>query len=43
MVENLLEVLTKRRSQVFYSHYITNAVDESISSVAMSNIVNQLG
>ena len=29
--------------QLIDVHYITNAVDESISSVAMSNIVNQLG
>ena len=36
--ENLLKILTKRRSLD-----VTNAVGESISSVTMWNIVNQLG
>ena len=47
MVESLLEILTKRRSQVFYKpvdvHSVTNAIGESISSITMWNIVNQLG
>ena len=47
MGENLLEILTKRRSQEFYNsldvHYVTGAVGESISSVTMWNFVNQLG
>ena len=45
MVENLLEIKTKRRSQAFHNSVtnVTNAVSESISSVTMWNIVNQLG
>ena len=47
MVESVLEVLTKRRSQTFYKnidiHSVTNAIGESISSISMWNIVNQLG
>ena len=39
MVESLLEILTKRRSQIFHS--VTN-VGESVSSITMYNIVNQL-
>ena len=47
-MENLLEILTKRRSQVFYNSLYRcplcdNAVGESISSVTMWNIVNELG
>ena len=47
LVESLLEILTKRRSQTFYKpiylHPMTNAVGESISSISKWNIVNQLG
>ena len=48
MMDNLLEILTKRKSQAFYSSLYRcplaiNAVGESISSVTMWNIVNQLG
>ena len=48
MVENLLKILTERRSLAFFNslyryHYVTNAGGESISSVTMWNIVNQLG
>ena len=39
MVESLLEILTKRRSQIFHS--VTD-VGESVSSITMYNIVNQL-
>ena len=45
-MESLLEILTKRRSQTFYKpvdvHFVTNVVGESISSISMWNIVNQL-
>ena len=46
MVENLLEILSKRRSQMFYKpiddvHSVTDVADESISSISMWNIVNQ--
>ena len=47
MVEKLLEILARRRSQTFYKpadvHFVTNVVGESIFSITMSNIVNQLG
>ena len=47
MVENLLEILPKRRSQTFYKpvdvHYVTNALGESTSSINIWDIVNQLG
>ena len=37
IVENLLEILTKRKSQTFYNpiyvDFVTNVVGESISSV----------
>ena len=46
-VESLPEILTKRRSQAFYKsvdvHSLTNANGESISSISIWNIVNQLG
>ena len=46
MVESLLEILTKRRSQTFYKpvdvHSVTNAIGQSISSKGIWNIVNQL-
>ena len=38
MVESLLEILTKRRSQVFYKpvdvHSVTNAIGEFTSSIS---------
>ena len=41
------KVLTKRRSQMFYKHIdihsVKNTIGESISSISMWNIVNQLG
>ena len=44
LVENLLEMLPKRRSQKFYKpvdvHSVTNAIGESISSISIWNIVN---
>ena len=47
MVDILLEILTKRRSQTFFKpvdvHYVTNAMGESISSISIWNIMNQLG
>ena len=47
MVESLLETLTKRRSQAFCKltddHSVTNAFDESFSSMNMWNIVKLLG
>ena len=47
MVESLLEILTKRRSQTFYkpidAHSMTDFVSESISAISIWNIVNQLG
>ena len=47
MVESLREILTKRRSQTFYKpvdvQSVTNAICESISSIRIWNIVNQLG
>ena len=46
MVESLLEILTEERSQTFYKptdiHSTINVVGESISSISMRNIVNQL-
>ena len=46
MVENVPEILTKRRSQKFYKlidvFFVTNVVGESISSITMWSIVNQL-
>ena len=46
MLESLLAMLTKRRSQAFCKvtdvHYVTNVVAERIYSVRMWNIVNQL-
>ena len=45
MVENLLEILSKRRNQVFYKHVdihsVTYVLGESILSISMWNIVNQ--
>ena len=47
MVKSLLEILTKRRSQTFYKpidvHPMENIVGESISSITIWNIVNQVG
>ena len=47
MVEGLLEILTKGRSQMFCQpvdvHCVANAVDESISLISNWNIVNPLG
>ena len=47
MVESLLEIITKRRSQAFCKpvdvHSVTNAIGESISSISIWNILNQLG
>ena len=47
MVESLLEILTRGRSQTFYKSVdvpsVTNTVGESISSISIWNIVNQLG
>ena len=47
MVESLPETLPKGRSQAFYEpvdvHSVTNAIGESISSISIWNIVNQLG
>ena len=47
MVESLLEILTKRKSQTFYKtvdvHFVTNAKGKNISSVSIWNIVNHLG
>ena len=44
MVESLLEILTKRRSEAFYKltdvHSVTNVLGEIISSINMWNIVN---
>ena len=44
-VESLLEILTKRRSLVFYKlidvHSVINVIEESISLIRMWNIVNQ--
>ena len=46
MVENLLEILTKRRSQTFYApidvHSVKNEIGESIYSISIWNIVIQL-
>ena len=46
VVESLLEILAKRKSQTFYRHIdlhsVTNAIDEVISSISKWNIVNQL-
>ena len=45
-MENLLEILTKRRSQTFYNsinvHSVTN-VGENISSITKHNIEIQFG
>ena len=47
MVESLIEISTKRRSQVLYRfidvHDVTNVIGEGISSRSMRNIVNQFG
>ena len=47
MVESLLEILTKKRSQMFYKainvHSVAIVVGESISSTSMWNIQNKLG
>ena len=47
MVQNLLETLTKGRSQVFFKsidlQFMTNAIGEGISAIRKWNIVNQLG
>ena len=46
MVDNLLEILTKKRREVFCKpidfHSLANAVSEGISSISQKNIVNQL-
>ena len=46
MVENVPEILTKRRSQKFYKlidvFFVTNVVGEIISSITMWSIVSQL-
>ena len=46
-VENLLELLTKRRSQLFCKsingHSVTNVAGGSISSINMWNILYHLG
>ena len=45
MLESLLEILTKRKSQAFYKlidvHSVIDVIGESISSMRMWNIVNQ--
>ena len=47
MVESLLEMLTKRRSQTFCKpvdvHFVTNVIGESIYSISIWNILNHLG
>ena len=47
MEEILLKILTKRRSQRFYERTdvqsVAYSVDESVSSISIGNIVNQLG
>ena len=47
MVESLLEILTKRKSQKFYKlidfHSVANDKGEVVSSISMWKIVNQLG
>ena len=47
LVENLLEILTKRRTWKFYNsldvYYLTHAAGELISQITMWNMVNQLG
>ena len=47
MVENLLEILTKRRSQTFYTpidvHSLTNQIGENIYLISIWNIAIQLG
>ena len=47
MVVGLLEMLTKKRSQVFCKpvdvHSVKNAIGVNISSVSIWNIANQLG
>ena len=47
LVENLIEILTKRRTWKFYNsldvYYLTNAAGELISQITMWNMVNQLG
>ena len=47
MVESLLEILTKRRSQAFYKfidiHYVTNVLGKIIFSINMWNIENLQG
>ena len=46
VVDGLLEILSKRKSQSFYKsidvHYVTNAKGEIVSSKSMWNIVNKL-
>ena len=45
IVESLLEILSKRRKQVFYKHVdvhsVTYVLGESILSISIWNIVNQ--
>ena len=47
MVESLIEISTKRRSQALYRfidvHDVTNVIGEGISSISMRNIVNKFG
>ena len=47
VVESLLEILTKRRSQTFYRSIelssVINAVGEGVSLICKCYIVNQLG
>ena len=44
MVESLLEIVTKRRSQAIYKlidvHFVTKVLGEIISSINMENIMN---
>ena len=46
MVESLLEILTKKRREVFCKpidfQSLANAVSEGISSISQKNIVNQI-
>ena len=47
MLESFLETLTKRSNQALYKlidvHPVTNVLGESISSISIWNIENQLG
>ena len=47
VVERLVEILTKRRSQTFYRdmdlNSVTNSVDGVVSSISKWDIVNQFG